>query len=117
MDLDHCRFIRPGKKIRPNFLRSTSVLCKILPANLGACKPTFYTIYTEVKQYYKVLFLSYRPRTGRSIFTILQYKLHSFSIQDDGSTRGLLAKPLKDFPNHLYGRPVLTYVVRAVASV
>ena len=28
---------------------------------------------------------------------MLQYKLHSF-IQDDGSTRGLLAKPLKKFP-------------------
>ena len=31
-------------------------------------------------------------------FTILQYKLHSFIIQDDRSTRGLLAKPLKKFP-------------------
>ena len=28
-------------------------------------------------------------------FTILQYKLHSFNIQDDRSTRGLLTKPLK----------------------
>ena len=31
-------------------------------------------------------------------FTILQYKLHSFNIQDDRSTRGLLPKPLKKFP-------------------
>ena len=31
-------------------------------------------------------------------FTILQYKLHSFNIQDDRSTRGLLAKPSKKFP-------------------
>ena len=31
-------------------------------------------------------------------FTILQYKLHSFNIQDDRSTRGLLAKPLKKCP-------------------
>ena len=30
-------------------------------------------------------------------FTILQQKLHSFNIQDDQSTRGLLAKPLKTF--------------------
>ena len=28
-------------------------------------------------------------------FAILRYKLHSFNIQDDRSTRGLLAKPLK----------------------
>ena len=31
-------------------------------------------------------------------FTILQYKLHSFNIQDDRSTRGLLPKPLKKIP-------------------
>ena len=31
-------------------------------------------------------------------FTILQYKLHSFNIQVDRSTRGLLAKPLTKFP-------------------
>ena len=29
-------------------------------------------------------------------FTILKYKLHSFNIQEDRSTRGLLAKPLKN---------------------
>ena len=39
--LDHRRLIRPGKKIRPNFLRSTSLLYKILPTNLGEWKPTF----------------------------------------------------------------------------
>ena len=47
--------------------------------------------------------------------TILQYKLYSFSIQDDRSTRGLLAEPLKKFPNHLYGQPFLTFAVRAVS--
>ena len=47
MALDHRRLNRPGKKIRANFLRSTSLLCKILPTNLAACKPTFYTIYTS----------------------------------------------------------------------
>ena len=33
--LDHRRLIRPGKKIRSNSLRSTSLLYKILPTNLG----------------------------------------------------------------------------------
>ena len=47
MALDHRRLIRPGEKIRPNFLRSTSLRYKILPTNLGACKPTFYTVYTS----------------------------------------------------------------------
>ena len=68
--LDHRRLIRSGKKIRPNFLRSTSLLYKILPTNLGACKPTFYYhlyITSEVKQYYEALFLSNRPWTEWSI--------------------------------------------------
>ena len=39
------------------FLRSTGLLYKFLPTNLGVCKPTFYD--SEVKQYY----LSYRPQT------------------------------------------------------
>ena len=47
MALDHRRLIRPGKKFRPNFLRSTSLLYKILPTNLGSCKPTLYIIYTS----------------------------------------------------------------------
>ena len=29
------------------FLRSTSLLYKILPTSLGTCKPTFYTFYTS----------------------------------------------------------------------
>ena len=47
-------------------------------------------------------------------FTILQYKLHSFNIQDDRSTRGLLAKKFQKI--NLYGQPVLTFAVRAVVE-
>ena len=43
-------------------------------------------------------------------FTILQYKLHSFNIQDDRRTRGLLAKPLKKFSKITYtASRVLTF--------
>ena len=48
-------------------------------------------------------------------FTILQ-KLHLFNIQDDRSTRGSLAKPLKKFQSHLYGQPVLIFAVRDVVE-
>ena len=41
--------------------------------------------------------------------TILQYKLHLFNIQDDRSTSGLLAKPLKFPKSPVYGQPVLTF--------
>ena len=49
---------------------------KFLPINLGACKPIFFLFYfffihhiwsSEEKEYYKALFLSYRPRTKCSI--------------------------------------------------
>ena len=53
----------------------------------------------------------------KQYFTILRYKLHSFNIKDDGSTRGLLAKPLKKFPKSPIRPSVLTFVARAVAFV
>ena len=98
MALNHRRLIRPGKKMRPNFMRSTSLLYKILPTNLGVCKPTFYTIYTSHLRwnstmrycFYHTDFVQY------AVFHILQYKLPSFNIQDDRNVRGLLAKPLKN---------------------
>jgi len=49
-------------------------------------------------------------------FTSLRYKLQSFNIQDNRSTRGLLAKPLKRFPKSpsIYSQPVLSFDERAV---
>ena len=53
----------------------------------------------------------------KQYFTILQYKLHSFNIKDDGSMRGLLAKSLKKFPKSpIRSSRVLTFVVRAVVE-
>ena len=55
--LDHSRFGLgnkfSGKQIRPNLLRSTSLLYKILPTNLGVCKSNFLYflhITSELKQ-------------------------------------------------------------------
>ena len=100
MALDHRRLIRPGKKIGPNILRSTSLLYKILPTNLGACKPTFYFIYTSYLRWNSTMSNFFITQTSDRMqyFALLQYKLHSFNIQDDRSTRGLLAKPLKKIP-------------------
>ena len=50
-------------------------------------------------------------------FTILQYKLHSFNIQDDRSTRGLLAKPLKKIPKSPIRPAGSHFEVLPVASV
>ena len=122
MALHHHRLIRPRKKIRPNFLCSTSWLCKILPTNLGTCNclnqpfiPFIHHTWGETVLWRTVFIIQTSDR--RQYFTILQYKLHLFNIQDDGSTRGLLAKPLKKFPKSPIHHPVLTFVVRTVASV
>ena len=68
--------------------------------HLGTCNPTFYTfihhIWGETVPWGAVFIIQTSDRM--QYFTILQYKLHSFNIQDDRSTRGLLPKPLKKFP-------------------
>ena len=46
MALDHSRLGLKNKSGRI-FLRSTSLLYKILPTSLGTCKPTFYTFCTS----------------------------------------------------------------------
>ena len=95
--LDHRRLIRPGNKIRPNFLRSTSLLYKILPTNLGACKPTFYTICTYLRWNSAMRHCSYQTDLGQNAL-FHNFAIQSALIKDDGSKRGLWAKPLTKFP-------------------
>ena len=86
---------------------------QILPTNLGAYKPTFYTIYTSHLRWNSSMrHCFYHADLGqKAVFH--NTNLHSFNIQDDGSKGGHLAKPLKNFQNHLYCHSVLTFVVRA----
>ena len=89
--------IRPGKKAEFFVLYFTKS-CQQIWVRVNQPFMPWYITY-EVKQYYEALFLIILQSSGRmQYFTILQYKLHSFNIQDDRSMRGLLAKPLKKFP-------------------
>ena len=76
-------------------------------------------ITSEVNQYYEALFLSYRPRTTEC--SISQYcdtnGYHSIFRTIEARV-GFGRKPLKKkIQIHLYGQPVLTFAVLAVASV
>ena len=106
MALDHSRLglknkLLKFKQIRPNFLLSTSLLYKLLPTSLGTCKPTFYTFYTWHLRWNSTMKRCfYHTDLGQNAVSHnFATKLHSFNIQDDRSTRGLLARPLKKFPS------------------
>ena len=120
MDLVNGSLIRPGKKIRPNFLRSTSLLYKILPTNLGGCKPTFYTIYTSHLRWNSTMrHCFYRTHPWQNaVFHNFSIQIALIqSIQDDRSTRRLSTKPVKNIPKSPIRPAVLTFAVRPVGGV
>ena len=100
IDLDLRRLIRPGKK-------SSRIFCFRQVYFTESCQqiwvrvnhpfiPFIHHIWGE-RVLWGTVFI--RKTSDRmQYFTILQCKLHSFNIQDDRSTRGLLAKPLKLIP-------------------
>ena len=103
MALDHSRLGMENKVLETKsgwIFASTSLLCKILPTNLGACKATFYTFYTSHLRWKSTMRRCFYHTDLRQLavsFTIFQDKLHSFNIQDHRSSRGLLAKLFKKF--------------------
>ena len=70
------------------FLRSTGLLYKFLPTNLGVCKPTFYTFYTSHLRWNSTF---YQTDLGQNT------AFHNFSMSRT-INRGLLAKTFKKFP-------------------
>ena len=92
-------FVKREAKIKTKsgwiFLYSTSLLNKILPTNLVACRPAFYTflcITSEIHSTMRRCFVLSRPRTDlfcSFLLNLLQDKLHSFNIQGDRSMRFL----------------------------
>ena len=103
MALDHSRLGLENKS-RRIFLRSTSLLYKILPTSLGTCKPTFYTFYTSHLRWNSTMRRCfYHTDLGQNAV------FHNFTLQiafiqylgrskHAWASRGLLAKPFKKFP-------------------
>ena len=104
MALDHSRLGLENKflesKLGRIFSRLTSLAYQILLTNLGRINQPFilfiHYIWGETVLQGAVFIIQTSDRM--QYFTILKHKLHSFNIQDDWCTRGLLAKPLKKFP-------------------
>ena len=83
--LDHSRFGLgnkfSGKQIRPNLLRSTSLLYKILPTNLGVCKSNFYTFYTSHLSWNSAILIIQTP-DRMQYFTIFSRLIYTKKLLD-----------------------------------
>ena len=109
MALDHRRLIKPEKK------KSGQIFCVRQVYFAKSCQqiwvrvnqpfiPFIHRIWGETVLWGTV-FIIQTSDNRMQYLTIFQHKLHSFDIQDDRSTLGLLANQLKKFQNHLYGQP------------
>ena len=123
MALDRRRLIRPGKKIPAEFFAFYKFTLQNLGKKSGCdCKPTFNIIYTwhlrwnsSMRHCFCHTDLGQQNAAFHNI--AIQIAIIQFSGRSQHACRWALAKPLKNFQNHLYGQPVLTFAVLAVASV
>ena len=113
---DHSRLGLENKflenKSRRIFLRSTGLLNKFLPTNLGVFKPTFYSFYTSHLRWNSTI---YHTDLGHNAVFHNFFKTNC--TQSIFRTINRKAKPFKNFQNHPYGQPVLVSIMRAVSVV
>ena len=106
---DHSRLGLENKllenKSRQIFLRSTGLLYKFLPTNLGCLNQPFINFIHHILGE-TVLFIIQSSDRMR-YFTIFQDKLHSVNIQDEPNR----SKISENFQNHPYGQLVLFSIV------
>ena len=97
-------------------MRSTSLFYKILLTILGACKPTFYIIYTSHLRWNSIM-RRYTDLGQQNACSVSQYCDTNCYSGRSKHAWALAVNRWKNFQNHLYGQPVVTFTVLAVASV
>ena len=110
---DHSRLGLENKflenKSRRIFLRSTGLLYKFLPTNLGVFKPTFYNFYISHLRWNSTI---YHTDLGQNAVFHNFWRQIALSQYSGRSIVKTVQKPFKNFQNHPYGQPV-----RAVSVV
>ena len=106
-------------QIRPNFLLSTSLLNKILPTTLGACKPTFHTFYTSHLRWNSNMRRCFYHTDLRqnAIFHNFQDKLHSFNIQNRTTNAWAFSKTVQKISKITYTASRFSLLTSAKFSV
>ena len=97
------------------FLRSTGLLYKFLPTNLGVCKPTFYNFYTSHLRWNSTI--SDHTDLGQNAVFHNFWRQITLSQYSGRSIVGFNRNCSKIFQNYPYGQPVLISIVRAVRVV
>ena len=102
MALDHSRLGLENKFLENKsgriFLRSTSLLFRILPTSLETCKPTIYTFYTSHLNWNSTMRRCfYHSDLGQNA-VFHNFAIHIALIQYSGRSK-----------HYLYGKPVLTF--------
>ena len=86
------------------FLRSTGLLYKFLPTNLGVCKPTFNTLYTSHLRWNSTINHTDLGQNAAFHNFSRQFALSQYSGR---SIVGFWRNRSKKFQNHPYCQPVL----------
>ena len=100
-------------KSRQFCLRSTGLLYKFLPTNLGVFKTNLLFIIFMYHIWGETVLFIIQSSDRMRYFTIFQDKLHWVNIQDESNR----SKISENFQNHPYGQLVLVSIVRAVSVV